>query len=48
MQQLCGYETVIRGSSSFCRLFTAKEWLSCEYYYEIGYEKFLSSYLGIH
>ena len=54
MQQLCGYETIIQGSSSFCHLFTSEEWLSYEYYfdikyyYEIGYGNDLSPYLGIH
>lgn len=33
MQELCGYETVIRGSSPFCSLslFTPDEWLGFEY-----------------
>lgn len=33
MQQLCGYETVIRNSSDFCSLdlFTPEEWLGFEY-----------------
>lgn len=33
MQQLCGYETVIRNSSNFCSLdlFTSEEWLGFEY-----------------
>ena len=54
MQQLCGYETAIRGSSPFCRLFRAEEWISFEYYfdikyhYELGYGNPLSPYLGIH
>lgn len=54
MQQLCGYETVIRGSSPFCQLFTAEEWISFEYYFdikyyfELGYGNYLSPYLGIH
>jgi acid phosphatase len=39
MQSLCGYETVIRGSSPFCstELFTPDEWLSYEYAYDIFY-----------
>jgi len=54
MQQLCGYETVIRGQSPFCRLFSSEEWISFEYYfdikyhYELGYGNNLSPYLGIH
>jgi acid phosphatase len=39
MQQLCGYETVIRGSSPFCDLdlFSQDEWLSFEYMNDIMY-----------
>ena len=37
MQELCGYETVIRGSSPFCDLFTPDEWLALEYYFDIKY-----------
>lgn len=39
MQQLCGYETVIRGSSPFCSLdlFSANEWLQFEYTNDIMY-----------
>ncbi|KAI4929741.1 uncharacterized protein J4E92_005407 [Alternaria infectoria] len=39
MQQLCGYETVIRGSSPFCSLdlFSQDEWLSFEYMNDIMY-----------
>ncbi|CAF0985804.1 unnamed protein product [Didymodactylos carnosus] len=37
MQELCGYETVIRGSSPFCPIFTPEEWLSFEYYFDIKY-----------
>ncbi|KAF2758683.1 repressible acid phosphatase [Pseudovirgaria hyperparasitica] len=39
MQQLCGYETVIRGESPFCSLslFTPNEWLSFEYMNDIMY-----------
>ena len=54
MQMLCGYETAIRGSSPFCQLFRAEEWISFEYYfdikyhYELGYGNHLSPYLGIH
>lgn len=53
MQELCGYETVIRGSSPFCRVFTAEEWLSFEYYFDIkyyysfGYGNNLSPSLGM-
>ena len=33
MSELCGYETLIRGSSSFCspKLFNSDEWLGFEY-----------------
>jgi len=39
MQELCGYETVIRGSSPFCSLslFTPDEWLGFEYMNDIMY-----------
>ncbi|KAI5272024.1 phosphoglycerate mutase-like protein [Aureobasidium subglaciale] len=39
MQQLCGYETVIRGDSPFCSLdlFSANEWLQFEYTNDIMY-----------
>ncbi|CAF1049042.1 unnamed protein product [Adineta steineri] len=53
MQQLCGYETVIRGYSPFCSLFTTEEWMSFEYYFdikyyhEIFYGNYLSPYLGM-
>lgn len=53
MQELCGYETVIRNSSSFCRIFTPEEWLAFEYYFDIkyyyscGYGNNLSPSLGM-
>lgn len=53
MQELCGYETIIRGSSPFCGIFTPEEWLAFEYYfdikyyYELGYGNDLSSTLGM-
>ena len=39
MQELCGYETVIRGSSPFCNLalFTPDEWLAFEYTNDLMY-----------
>ncbi|KAJ4985263.1 histidine acid phosphatase [Stagonosporopsis vannaccii] len=54
MQQLCGYETVIRGSSPFCslELFSADEWLQFEYmndiqyFYNAGYGNEISGVLG--
>jgi acid phosphatase len=54
MQQLCGYETVIRGSSPFCslELFSQNEWLAFEYmndimyYYNAGYGNKISGVLG--
>ena len=54
MFELCGYETVIRGSSPFCslQLFTPDEWLGFEYandlmyFYNTGYGRDLSPSLG--
>lgn len=54
MQQLCGYETVIRGSSPFCSLdvFSQDEWLAFEYmndiqyHYNAGYGNQISGVLG--
>jgi len=54
MQQLCGYETVIRGDSPFCSLdlFSPNEWLQFEYtndlmyFHNTGYGNPLSGYLG--
>ncbi|KAJ6164594.1 hypothetical protein N7470_003266 [Penicillium chermesinum] len=54
MFELCGYETVIRGSSPFCSLdlFTPDEWLGFEYtndlqyFYNTGYGRDLSPSLG--
>ncbi|OAL57062.1 acid phosphatase-like protein [Pyrenochaeta sp. DS3sAY3a] len=54
MQQLCGYETVIRGSSPFCSLdlFSQNEWLAFEYmndimyFYNTGYGNEISGVLG--
>lgn len=54
MQALCGYETVIRGSSSFCSLdlFSPDEWLGFEYandifyHYNTGYGNPTSGVIG--
>jgi acid phosphatase len=54
MQQLCGYETVIRGKSPFCDLdlFSPDEWLQFEYmndiqyFYNTGYGNEISGVLG--
>lgn len=54
MFELCGYETVIRGSSPFCslNLFNSDEWLGFEYandlmyFHNTGYGRDLSSSLG--
>ncbi|KAF2000717.1 phosphoglycerate mutase-like protein [Amniculicola lignicola CBS 123094] len=54
MQELCGYETVIRGSSPFCSLqvFSANDWLGFEYmndiqyHYNSGYGSEISGVLG--
>jgi len=53
-QELCGYETVIRGSSPFCslELFAPNDWLSFEYmndimyHYNTGYGNTISGVLG--
>ncbi|KAJ5293836.1 hypothetical protein N7508_008657 [Penicillium antarcticum] len=55
MFELCGYETVIRGSSAFCspKLFNSDEWLGFEYandlmyFHNTGYGRPLSASLGI-
>ncbi|KAK6227623.1 histidine acid phosphatase [Colletotrichum tabaci] len=55
MQQLCGYETVIRGKSPFCDLdlFTPDDWLAWEYtediryHYNSGYGLDASGYVGL-
>ncbi|KAF2199626.1 phosphoglycerate mutase-like protein [Delitschia confertaspora ATCC 74209] len=54
MQELCGYETVIRGSSPFCDLevFSPNEWLAFEYkndiqyHYNTGYGNPVSPVIG--
>lgn len=55
MQEMCGYETVIRGSSPFCstELFSPDEWLSFEYtndilyHYNTGYGNDVSGVIGL-
>ncbi|KAH6876572.1 histidine phosphatase superfamily [Thelonectria olida] len=55
MQQLCGYETVIRGKSPFCNLelFTPDDWLGWEYsedvryHYNVGYGNNVAGYIGL-
>ncbi|KAJ4148507.1 hypothetical protein LMH87_002972 [Akanthomyces muscarius] len=55
MQQLCGYETVIRGKSPFCSLdlFTPDDWLAWEYsedvryHYNVGYGSNVAGYNGL-
>ncbi|SPJ74270.1 related to PHO11 - secreted acid phosphatase [Fusarium torulosum] len=55
MQQLCGYETVIRGKSPFCNLelFSPDDWLGWEYsedvryHYNAGYGNEISGYVGM-
>lgn len=55
MQQLCGYETVIRGKSPFCdlELFTPDDWLGWEYaedvryHYNVGYGNDVAGYVGL-
>lgn len=54
MQQLCGYESVIRGESPFCNLdlFTPNEWLAFEYandlmyFHNTGYGNQISPVIG--
>lgn len=54
MQEMCGYETVIRGSSPFCNLelFGPDEWLGFEYandimyHYNTGYGNPISGVIG--
>lgn len=54
MMELCGYETVIRGSSPFCSLdlFPPDAWLSFEYtndimyFYNTGYGQPVAGYIG--
>lgn len=54
MQEICGYDTVIRGSSPFCSLdlFKPDEWLAFEYandimyHYNTGYGGELSGVIG--
>lgn len=55
MQQLCGYETVIRGKSPFCSLdlFSPDDWLAWEYsediryHYNVGYGSNVAGYNGL-
>ncbi|TQV90621.1 repressible acid phosphatase [Cordyceps javanica] len=55
MQQLCGYETVIRGKSPFCSLdlFGPDDWLAWEYsedvryHYNVGYGSNVAGYNGL-
>ncbi len=37
MLQLCAYETVALGYSSFCELFSEEDWINFEYYYDISF-----------
>lgn len=55
MMQLCGYETVIRGTSPFCDLdlFSPDDWLAWEYtadlhyHYNVGYGNNATGYIGL-
>ncbi|KAI0718054.1 phosphoglycerate mutase-like protein [Cerioporus squamosus] len=53
MQELCGYDVVIRNRTDFCDVFTAEEWLSFEYandlmyFYSIGYGNPIAPQLGM-
>jgi acid phosphatase len=55
MMELCGYESVIRGSSPFCDLdlFSPDDWLSWEYaadiqyHYNVGYGNHASGVIGL-
>lgn len=31
MQEMCGFETTVRGSSKWCNVFSQDEWLKFEY-----------------
>ena len=52
MQELCGYDVVIRNRTDFCNVFTAEEWFSFEYtndlmyFYSIGYGNPIAPQLG--
>ncbi|EPQ54845.1 phosphoglycerate mutase-like protein [Gloeophyllum trabeum ATCC 11539] len=53
MQELCGYDTVIRNRTEFCNLFSVQEWLDFEYandlmyFYSIGYGNPIGPQLGL-
>lgn len=55
MMEMCGYESVIRGSSPFCNLdlFSADDWLGWEYtadvmyHYSVGYGNAYSGAVGL-
>lgn len=55
MMELCGYESVIRGSSPFCDLdlFSPNDWLGWEYtadimyHYNVGYGGQVTGYVGL-
>ncbi|KAI1134823.1 histidine acid phosphatase [Hypoxylon sp. FL0543] len=55
MMELCGYESVIRGSSPFCDLdlFSPDDWLGWEYtadvqyHYNVGYGNHISGVVGL-
>lgn len=55
MMQLCGYESVVRGSSPFCRLdlFSPDDWLAFEYsedvryFYNVGYGNEYAGAIGL-
>ncbi|KAF2972460.1 hypothetical protein GQX73_g1096 [Xylaria multiplex] len=55
MMELCGYESVIRGSSPFCDLdlFSSDDWLGWEYtadiqyHYNVGYGNAVSGFVGL-
>ncbi|KAI0468304.1 histidine acid phosphatase [Xylaria cf. heliscus] len=55
MMELCGYESVIRGSSPFCDLdlFSPDDWLGWEYaadimyHYNVGYGSPVSGFIGL-
>ncbi|TRX91291.1 hypothetical protein FHL15_007896 [Xylaria flabelliformis] len=55
MMELCGYESVIRGSSPFCNLdlFSPDDWLGWEYaadimyHYNVGYGNQVTGFVGL-
>jgi len=53
MQELCGYETIIRNASDFCNAFQEIDWLGFEYandlmyFYSMGYGSPVAPFIGM-